>query len=284
MSYFGENEKTIRGYAAEIQELMKAHFKTAQTFARKHGITVYRHETIDAVRRVHANELPEAIKIAKGAHVQLNKLINRIGKLQIDPLEKDKHLEIFFKLVSCDLRSQQNKVNRVSRSEQIKWIAETKALTTRLIANLERLPTAKSSIFAWLENAPQFKNKNLLTELEEDFKSVGKMGNLDQIGMNFLMFKAFRDLKTLTPLHALAAIHYSAESWKPVRSITGGKYAYRTLFVRIVGHHLKELLGQNMAELIIECAQALEIEGAYDLTKQKVQSIIKVKKSSRFLA
>jgi hypothetical protein len=278
MSYFGENEKTIKSYPPEIQELMKAHFKTAQAFARKHGIHVYRHETIDAVRKVHANEQPGAIKIAQQAYVQLNKLVNRIGKLEIHQAEKAKQLEIFFKLVTCDLRSQQNKVNRVSRSEQIKWIAETKALTTDLIANLERLPSAKGSIFAWLKNTLEFKDRNLLTELEEDFRSVGKIGELDQLDMDAWLVTAFHSLKQVTPLHALQAIQFSSERWKPVRPIKAGQFAHRTIFVRQLAHHLKELLGQSMAELIIACAQALQIEGAKDLIPQKVQAIIASKK------
>ena len=257
MSFFGENEKSIKRLSAENQELVRAHFKSANAFALKHGIRVYRHETIDAVRRVHANEQPEAIKIAKGAHVQLNKLINRIGKLETGQHEKEKHLETFFLLASCDLRSEQNKVNRVSKSEQIKWIAETKSLVFNLIANLERLPSVKSSVFEWLKSTPQYKGRNLLTELKEQFKIVGETGALDLLDFETRFFFAFHELNQVTPIDVLEAIHYSAESWKPVRSITGGKYAYRTLFVRIVGHHLKELLGQNMAELIIECAQAL---------------------------
>ena len=278
MSFFGENEKSIKRLSAENRELVRAHIKSANAFALKHGIRVYRHETIDAVRRVHANEQPEAIKIAKGAHVQLDKLINRIGKLEIDQHQKEKHFATFFLLVTCDLRSQQNKVNRVSKSEQIKWIAETKALTLNLIANLERLPTAKSSVFGWLKSTPRYKGRNLLTELKEQFKRVGETGALDSLDFETRYLFAFHDLNQVTPIDVLHAIYYSAEAWKPVRPIKGGKYAYRTLFVRILGHHLKELLGQNMAELIIECAQALEIEGADDLTKQKVQSIIKVKK------
>ena len=284
MSHFGENEKTIKTYPAEIQELIRAHFKSAKAFALKHGIRVYRHETIDAVRKVYANEQPEAIKIAKGAHVQLNKLINRIGKLETGQLGKEKHLETFFKFATIDLRSQLNKVNCVSTSEQIKWIAETKALTLNLIANLEKLPSAKSSIFGWLKNMPEFKGRNLLTELEEYFRSVGEMGEQEQIGIEFDTAAAFKDLKNVSLLHAVKAIHYTAEAWKPARSITGGKFAHRTFFVRVMGHHLEELLGKKMAKLIMECAQALEIEGANDLTEQKVQSIIKVKKSSRFLA